>query len=505
MIPCFRDPRRRRGIRRSAAVSVLAVLPVAGAALAQGNGSGAAAFSRNAAAATDSTVIGNSPVSPGDASLDGSGESHWGFIAPRGDSAVAEQAVPRASRPAWEYPLLVPTTLLQAPLWLVFNGLGVGYRYLDENGTLAWVERLLAPKEVPYGATAALDLGSLAGFGFGVTLFHDEVLGPRNRLQFKGKVSSSGSHRIALGSFWNHGGWTSLEAGVGYRCNRTARYFGLGPRSSQGDESFFTQETSWGGLTLHQKLGGRVHLELMGLVSGVGTRLPGTRAPALPDAFPPDAQPHGYGDLSTGTTGSLALVRNTTRTDGRPRFSNIQRLKASYFHDSDDPAARFWSYRAEVEAFIPAWYTDRAFAMRAYAGWIDANSLDVPFQRLMTNDEPDEFRGYKDNRFRDRGITALSVEYRWAVWANRRPGEAGLDGYIATDLGQVFDRAAEINRRNVTVSYVVGLRGVRASGFAWRAEIGWSKDEVRMQLTSDQIFQAIGENLFRGHEEVAFR
>jgi hemolysin activation/secretion protein len=123
----------------------------------------------------------------------------------------------------------------------------------------------------------------------------------------------------------------------------------------------------------------------------------------------------------------------------------------------------------------------------------------------MTNDDPDEFRGYKDNRFRDRGITALSVEYRWAVWANRQPGEAGLDGYIATDLGQVFNRYAEINRRNVTVSYVVGLRGVRASGFAWRAEIGWSKDEVRLQLTSDQIFQAIGENLFRGREEVALR
>jgi hypothetical protein len=437
--------------------------------------------------------------------VDGSGSSYWGPIPSRVDSTVAEAKMSRTPRPTWEYPLLVPHYILKAPLWLIFSGLGAGYRSLDESGTLQWLGRLLAPKNVPYGATAALDLGSLAGLGFGISVFHHEFLGPANRVQFKGKISSDGSHRIAFGSFWNQGGRTGLEVGTGYRCKRTARYFGLGPRSSQTNQSFFTQETSWGGLTLHQKLGGHVHLELMGLVSGVGARLPGGRAPSLPDVFPPQEQPRGYGVLSTATTGSLSLIRNTTRTTGRPRFSNIQRLKASYTHDVDDPMARFWTYRAEIEAFIPAWYTDRAFAVRGYVSWIDAASEDLPFQRLLTNDDPDAFRGYKDNRFRDRGITALSVEYRWAVWANRQPGEAGLDGYIATDLGQVFNRYAEINRRNVTVSYVVGLRGVRASGFAWRAEIGWSKDEVRLRLTSDQIFQAIGENLYRGREEVALR
>jgi hypothetical protein len=97
------------------------------------------------------------------------------------------------------------------------------------------------------------------------------------------------------------------------------------------------------------------------------------------------------------------------------------------------------------------------------------------------------------------------VEYRWAVWANREVGESGLDGYIATDLGQVFNDFQQISNRNMTISYVVGLRGVRASGFAWRAEIGWSKDELVLQFTSDQIFQFAGENLFHGREAAALR
>lgn len=444
-------------------------------------------------------------VPPANELRDGDGESYWGVIPARSDSAAMEAKLEKTPRPAWEYPLLVPQYILKVPLWLVFSGLGAGYTYMDESGAIYKISQLFAPKLIPYGVTGTIDAASLDRFGLGLTFFHNEFFGSNNRARLIAKVSRSSSHRIALGTFFNHDGATSLEVGGGYRSNRTARYFGLGPESSQDDKSFYTQETSWSGVNLHQKVIPKTHAELMALYSAVGARRPAKLEPALEDSYPPDEIPNGYGEFSTGATFSLSLVRNTTQTDGRPDSGNIQRLKVSYFHATNGDKVSFWSYRGEFETFIPAWFTDRAFAIRGYINWLDVASESIPFQRLLTNEEPDQFRGYRDARFRDRGITALSVEYRWAVWANRKAGETGLDGYIATDLGQVFDRFQQINSKNVTISYVFGFRGVRASGFAWRAEFGWSKDEFVVRFTSDQIFQFVGENLFHGREAAALR
>ena len=68
----------------------------------------------------------------------------------------------------------------------------------------------------------------------------------------------------------------------------------------------------------------------------------------------------------------------------------------------------------------------------------------VPFTRLLRNRVPYQLRGYSSSRFLASGMIGGSAEYRWPVWVRHRRASTGLDAYLFTDAGQVFNRREEI-------------------------------------------------------------
>ena len=129
----------------------------------------------------------------------------------------------------------------------------------------------------------------------------------------------------------------------------------------------------------------------------------------------------------------------------------------------------------------------------------------LPFYRLMTNDDPDLFRGYRDFRWFDRGMTALSIEYRWPLWTNTSPGGMGLDGYLLADFGQVFGHLDQVSIENLTSSYGFGFRLMSAGGFLGRLEFGWSEEDFVLRLRGDQVFQFSKGILYDGKKPVPVR
>lgn len=104
------------------------------------------------------------------------------------------------------------------------------------------------------------------------------------------------------------------------------------------------------------------------------------------------------------------------------------------------------------------------------------------FARLLTNSDPNQMRGYDDDRWRDRGLLLLNAEYRFPVWAYRERRGTGIDGYLFVDSGQVFSDDDRPALRDLVHSYGGGFR-----------------------LSMDQIFQYPKNALYHGRPPIPLR
>jgi hypothetical protein len=184
----------------------------------------------------------------------------------------------------------------------------------------------------------------------------------------------------------------------------------------------------------------------------------------------------------------------------------VRRIRVSWFDGTGGRDVSFLTYRVELQQFLPLWYTQRALALRGYVTWIDLTQGDqIPFQRLVTNYEPDQFRGYLDFRWRDKGMLALTAEYRFPWFAVAAPQNQGVDMYLLADFGQVFGRTEQIALDAMTASFGGGFRLVGRRGIIARAEVAFSNEGPVFRFRTDQIFQYMRGGLFYGRDPVPSR
>jgi outer membrane protein assembly factor BamA len=432
-------------------------------------------------------------------------ESYWGPMPVASDSTTVTYQ--NRSKPAWEKSLLAPYYVLKVPFSLLNAGARETVTFLDESGAIHTIADLLGPREGPFGLVFNLSSGSLEGLGVGVTTYHDAFLSPRNRLRLGLRTSTNGHHRATAGLTIPVGDdGREFELGAGYRMHPNSRFFGIGPDSDEDDKSFVRQELTWFGANYALPLAGDLDFEAGALYSMVGARGPrDDDTPRLDDEFAGRIPP-GYGERSDGVTTSLALVHDNTTESARPERGGVRTLKGGYFTSTDASDVEFWNYRVELQQFVPLWHSKRALALRSFVTWLESTGGDeVPFQRLMTNDDPDLLRGYNDFRWTDRGMVLASAEYRWPIWNAQTVDGPGLDMYFLVDIGQVFGEAEQISTRNMTDSEGIGLRLIDRNGFRTRLEFAWSNEESVIRLRADQVFQFAKNGLYHGRNPIPVR
>lgn len=449
-------------------------------------------------------------AAPGGADSAGRAVSYWGPLPPPGDSAAV--ARPRNNRmPLWEGAVVYPWRVVTYPIKLTTLGLGAGIVALDEGGAIKALARLLAPPPTLVGFTPAASAGGSAGFGLGGTLYDKHFLGRSGEAQLRYEGTFSGAHKTSLGYRLGGGTRRQLDFVLGYRYRPYARFFGIGPNSRPTDQTLFAQQIGWVGAAYRRGLGTHLtgELELLGsqiLAGGTDFDLSdGTRY--LPDVFGGAHLPPGYRKNSRGVSLAFSLAHDNTPETGRPERGGLRRATASWFESFGDLDADFWTFRAEAQQFLPLWFSQRALALRGFVSYIDPTGSDpVPFQRYNYNDTPDNLRGYREYRFRDRGLAILSAEYRWPIWADRTADGPGMDMYLLTDVGQVFGNFHQITLPNMTVSYGGGLRVIGGShGLALRLELAKSREETQLRFRADQVFQFMKESLFYGRNPIPSR
>ena len=429
--------------------------------------------------------------------------SYWGPI-PAGSDSVSV-ALRDKGRPAWEQAVLLPYRVVTFPIALTSKGIGAGIQALDKGSVLETGRRVLGPRRGPFGFLVDFRSGGLSGIGGGLTAEHTRFLGGPNVMRVRLSATTRHDNRAGAAVRFGKERDRFWEIGLGYRQRPNARFFGFGPAAQDSNQSYFHQESMWAGATVRRPLSRRVHVDVTGQYTSVATGVPDKdHHPATQDVFGAATLP-AYGRHSYGVSGGVELAREGARQN-RPSSNGNQSVKMSYFAGTDSGDASTYTFRAEAEQFFTLWWPLRVLALRGVISWINDQGEDpVPFARLLTNDEPDLFRGYEDFRWRDRGLTVLTAEYRWPIWAHNRPKGAGLDAYLLTDWGQVFHTQDDISIDNMTQSYGGGIRLESGHGFVFRAEWARSEEGSMIRLRADQIFQYAKGGFINGREPIPDR
>ncbi len=429
--------------------------------------------------------------------------SYWGTIPPPGDSVTAE---PHNNRmPVWEGIVEWPYRVATFPLKLLGLGLAETASFFGENPATNGVRRLFRPTKGPLFLLPNIRAGGGAGFGGGLGFRHIAFFGEGNELRGSFSITNRKDYKATLGMHFPVGPRGALEIGAGYRQRPNARFYGLGSASLPGNLSYFTQTAEWAGASYRHLLGGSFYLQAEGLYSRVDAAPTTEVSPPLETVFSGNLPP-GFGVRSRGFDAGLSLGSDDTHGTARPRRGGIRRAYASRFFSGQSGEASYWHYRAEIQQFLPLWFRGNSLALRGFASWIDPSGNNpVVFQRLMTNDDPDLLRGFRDFRWRDRGLLVLSAEYRWPILGVYAPDDAGVDAYLLADVGQVFGNAKEITGPNLTKSYGGGLRLFGKSGLVGRIEYARSSEGGVLRIRGDQVFQFAKGGLLYGHSPIPSR
>ena len=429
----------------------------------------------------------------------GSGDSYWGPIGPGTDSTTA--TLTNRPMPVWEGMLYWPYRVITYPIKLVGMGIGAGIAYVDEHRILAFLFRPPGVLRIEPDITA----GGLSGFGGGLAVRHTAFFGEGNELKARVYATVNGDQKFTLGLKFPVAAVGELQFGAGFRDRANARYFGIGPETHFFDLSYYRQKMWWVGTTYSHLLTAKLYASGGVIFSGVSAGEPGGDfEPSITERFGDDL-PFGFGSRSEGFTAGLGLTHEDAPPDGRPTRGGLRRAIVTYFHGTSQDDTRYWQYRAELQQFIPLWFAYHTLALRGYLTWMDpVGDREIPFQRLMFNDDPDLLRGFNDFRWRDRGLAVLSAEYRWPLWAYQYPHGSGMDLYFLADMGQVFGEVNQITADNLTFSYGIGIRLLSSRGFILRMEWSHSSEGSVWRLRSDQVFQ-FHTGLFSGRDPIPAR
>ncbi len=422
--------------------------------------------------------------------LDPGHEYYWGLIPARHDSVAA--AFSEAPRPAWENAVLVPYWIVGVPFRAAYYVGDQTFTGMDKLGFFGGKAEYPGLKG-PLGTylMPSFSISGLEGLALGVNVQRPNFLKPGNKLFVRGKRSTKRAGAYAGGALFHLDRVWHLEVGGGFESVNQARYYGLGPGSLNGDLSYYYRATSWGGFDLNRDIAPSVQMGLRAYFSGVTVHEPSFNDDFSLDTVHAGALPFGYPGQSNGWTVRWALGRNNAEQNGRPKHGGYQSLAVSLFEASDGSDLSYLTWHANLEKFIKLWHTDRVLAVRGFASRIsNAGSAEVPFSRLVTFQRPDQLRGFSSLRFYGLGAVGLSLEYRWPIWVVRGRDDMGVDAYLFTDSGQVFDHTSDLSLNNYQWTGGGGLRLISAErGMSARFELGLSDEDLVVRLTFNQTFQ----------------
>jgi outer membrane protein assembly factor BamA len=329
-----------------------------------------------------------------------------------------------------------------------------------ENGR--FFERLLAPPEGFYPKIGNITAGS--GFALGPAYRKSGLLGER--------ADFGAFAAVSLQRYW------ILDASLTFPALADGRvfadvhgrlfdfpsedFFGLGPDSLRGDETTYTLRSSQVGVS-----GGTKPLSWLTLGAGVDHLTPsigaGRDGRTIGELFDASDAP-GLATQPDFIRWELSADVNVREPRGNPRRGGQYKLVYQRFNDRDLKRYSFNRVDVDLQQYVPLLRDRRVLALRAAVSTSDADAgQEVPFYYQRTLGGPDDLRGFRRFRFRDRNSILLQAEYRWEIFT-------AVDGAIFYDAGKVASRREDLSLSDLESDYGIGFRFGTRNGVFLRVE-----------------------------------
>ncbi|HSK08083.1 MAG TPA: BamA/TamA family outer membrane protein [Vicinamibacterales bacterium] len=241
-------------------------------------------------------------------------------------------------------------------------------------------------------------------------------------------------------------------------------FFGLGPDSLRRSQANFSLENTLvggsGALRAGRllSLGGRVEHMLPRAGRGQAAGLP-----TIGDIFP-TAQAPGLGDATSFGRFEAFADFNYREPVMNPRRGGRYYVSYAAYDDLDLDRYGFRRIEVDLQQYFPFLMDRRVFAFHALLSASDAGGgQEVPFYLMRSLGGPDDLRGFRRHRFRDRNILLLQAEYRWEVFT-------AVDAALFVDAGQVAPRVEDLSLGRLETDYGFGLRFGSVNGVFLRIE-----------------------------------
>jgi hypothetical protein len=344
-------------------------------------------------------------------------------------------------------------------------------------------ERLLNPPEGFYARMGHVTAGSSLSFGVGYR---------RPRL-FGERAVVTASALGSLKKYWVLDARLAMprladeRAQVEMYAQRLSwpeeAFFGLGPDSlRRAHANFSFENTLFGGSGAFRA---RRLLSLGGRAEYLRPRAGPGRASSIPGVerlFPADQVP-GLNDPTNFGRYEVFADFNYRDPVLNPRRGGRYYIGYATFDDLDRDRYGFGRFEVDLQQYVPFLEARRVFAFHALFSASDARAgQQVPFYLMRSLGGPDDLRGFRRHRFRDRNLLLLQAEYRWEIFS-------AVDAALFVDAGQVAPRVEDISLRRLETDYGVGVRFGSVNGVFLRIEGAFgSRDGMHFIFRFGNVF-----------------
>jgi hypothetical protein len=323
-------------------------------------------------------------------------------------------------------------------------------------------ERILNPAEGLYPKIGNITTGS--GFSFGPGYRYPRLFG--GQAEFSSFVAASFTRYWMIDARLEAPRLADGRIGLGIHGQRydfpSEDFFGLGPDSSRDNDVIYgLRNTVLGGY-------GTVRpMPWLDLTAGVDYLNPDIDALSEDDSLlrvfsPADApgvlvQPDFFRYSATVDV-NTRVPRGNARRGGR--YSITYRR----YEDTETDLFSFNRVDIDLQQYVPLVRDRRILALHARAVMTDADAGgEVPFYFQPTLGGPDDLRGFRNLRFRDRNTLLFQAEYRWEIFT-------AMDGAIFYDIGKVAPRRQDFNLSEFERDFGIGFRFGTSNGVFLRVE-----------------------------------
>src|ERR671923_932232 len=259
-----------------------------------------------------------------------------------------------------------------------------------------------------------------------------------------------------------------------YENDRTARFFGIGAKSSEQDQTNYTLRQVGGEAQFGRRLMPELIVSLTERLRSVTIRRGAVDSlPFLQDVFTDIPGEDG----SFVWAHRLALTYDTRNSLVTPTHGRFGQVFVEVADEAIGSKASFVRYGLQGRWLWPHLGERLVLTVRGLLERVDGS--DVPFFELSDLGGDETLRGFGENRFLDEGRVLVNAEERLKVFQiNYGNVRTDIELAVFTDIGRVFHNFSDLGSGRIQAVVGGGIRFLAASQIVAKIDVGVGSEGV---------------------------